>query len=381
MGIIDKMFKGKRKGSVNKLQDYDSYSGYTSYSGYGVGGTTRADSIVHICEHIIISTLNSLDKTITDDNVRKLYAQPTPYSNSYNLLESIVHNVLYNGNCIIWVIRDVYKNPIELRVIDHDKHTHYKSRQGDLLYKIRDAEITRDGDTILADIVVTADDILDLRLMTNDDGVTGKSILSPLYDDISLISRINLKLKTAVRVGASINGMLKYTSGGYQGAYDDIAKKREYYKAETDGFARMLDSGSVAYLEQGAEFTEYKNQLNIGDILNIQKHTISRITSLMQLSPEHVGLELTNSSTEEMNKQLVRAIKTWTAMLNAELESKLGATITYDYSVLDGSKTDSDKYKLDLYSKGVISRAELRSVLGYTADYVDDDAEIIEKES
>ncbi|WP_429971158.1 phage portal protein [Fructilactobacillus sp. Tb1] len=165
-------------------------------------------------------------------------------------------------------------------------------------------------------------DVIHLRLMSNNGGMTGISPLTALASEIDIKNNVNRLTLNALSKSVSAGGVLTLKAGSKMDA--DLRKKR------ANKFINDSQNGIVV-LDELEEFSPLEVKSNVADLLKQVNWTGSQIAKAYGV-PDSVinGTGDQQSSIQMENTIYTKAIARYSDAIVGELNDKLSANITMD---------------------------------------------------
>lgn len=271
----------------------------------------------------------------------------------YNLLKKLVSDVLTRGNGYAFIERDVAGRPVRLRYL-RDVVTEYDLKSDTVSYK---------SPTISSKIIEAANMI---HLFKNSlDGVTGVGVLGNAKRSIDLASSAENSAALYFNNGMNLSGVLTV-----HGKLTD-EQRSDIRSSWNTSFGK--GGSGLAIIESNMDYKPIQSSSSDAQMLETRQYNTLDIARFFGVSPVMLGEVTSSGSTEAMMQQfLAQTLQPYIVMIEEEFSRKLLGSSEKGYEVsLDETaiiRTDKEatgRYFGSLLDRGVLSRNEVRSELGY----------------
>jgi HK97 family phage portal protein len=321
---------------------------------------------VYACVRVLSESIASLpvhvmkrekDGNVITDRVHPIYKliskTPNKIMTSYTWRQSLMANLVLQGNSYYIIKRDNSARPIEL-VYANPEDVQIKYLDGEVFYDIKGY-----------DKPFTAENILHF-LGLGYDGLKGKSVVELHRDTIGLSIAANQFGGSFYGNAATPSGILKHPGKLSKEAADRL--KSSWNNNYGNGPA---NSHRTAILEEGMEFKPISMSPQDADFLNTRKFQISEIARLFRVPP-HMIQDLDRATYSNIEQQsidfVMHTLRPYLVNLEEEMNRKLFRDNEQDSyyikfnvgGLLRGDSEARSKYYREMSSIGVLSINEIR---------------------
>lgn len=333
-----------------------SGSSYTLSSGQMVlgGGYISADralknSDVWTAVNIISSDIARVkfhgDKKKTDT----LLSSPSRVTNRFNFFQSMIAQMLLTGNA--YALRRLDGSGEYLEFVSPSHIQQYLSDDG----QITTYDISFNG-TQEDDLKnVPSDDVIHLRLLSTDGGLTGKSPLTALVDELTLQSGNNKLANSVFNKSANPSAMLKLNTGQKLNSEGREAVRSAFEEANTGA-----NAGRVMVMDGTFDYSQLEVKSDVAKLLTATDWTRSQIAKAFMLPSDMLGSESEHSNADQIRATYNNTIGRYLAPALEELSMKYGENIIADIR----EATDLDGAMLEQRTTNLIKGGAISSVLG-----------------
>lgn len=333
-----------------------SGSSYTVSSGQMAlgGGYISADralknSDVWTAVNIISSDIARVkfhgDKKKTDT----LLSSPSRVTNRFNFFQSMISQMLLTGNA--YALRRLDGSGEYLEFVSPSHIQQYLSDDG----QTTTYDITFNG-TQEDDLKnVPSDDVIHLRLLSTDGGLTGKSPLTALVDELALQSGNNKLANSVFNKSANPSAMLKLNTGQKLNSEGREAVRTAFEEANTGA-----NAGRVMVMDGTFDYSQLEVKSDVAKLLTATDWTRSQIAKAFMLPSDMLGSESEHSNADQIRATYNNTIGRYLAPALEELSMKYGENIIADIR----EATDLDGAMLEQRTTNLIKGGVISSVLG-----------------
>lgn len=365
MGLFDFLRSEKRRN--NYLESL--------FGGFGANNKTAVNrdssltfSAVYSCVRVISESIASLpiqvykveadgDKKIelTHPIFRLLTRNPNAYMTPYTFLDTLMTNLLLEGNAYFYIERDnsarpislIPINPKDVKVIKHD---------GTIYYDVKDHEIG-----------VMKEDMLHFFNLSFD-GCEGVSVLKAQNITIATSISSNDTANSYLGNSSNVGGVIKHPGKLSKEAVERL--KNSWNQSYSGSFM----AGKTAILEEGMTFEQTKINANDYQLIETRRFQVEEIARIFKVPLSLIGhLEkaANYSSIEALSIDFVRFTLTpFMVMIEQELNKKLFRenefgffTIKLDAKgLLRGDSASRSAYYREMVGIGALSINEVRKM-------------------
>jgi HK97 family phage portal protein len=274
------------------------------------------NSDIFSCANLIASDVSSarfILKGLQDDPLLNLVGRhPNQLTNAFTFWQSVVLNLLLNGNsyCGIWRTNDGRPTKLEF-VPNAQTNVLMTDDSQQLFYQF----IFNDG---RSPVVLRSKDVLHFRLLSKDGGVIGLSPLLALASEVKLQNQTDKLLMTTLMQSINPSGRLTVAKGLLdKEAKDNI--RTEFEKANTGvnaGRLLVLDSTMTYDSSSGIDADVLK-------ILSGVDWTRQQIAKVFAVPKDMLDAESEHSNIDQIRGLYATCLTRYTNPVTSELTSKL----------------------------------------------------------
>lgn len=249
-----------------------------------------------------------------------LIDNPSSTSNRHGFWQAMFAQLLLDGNSYAYIWRNQngipqrfeYLRPSQVQVDE-------LADGGGLLYSL-----TFDEPEIGLMSNVSQSDMVHLRLMSKNGGMTGISPLSALQEELNIKNSANDLTRKALGKAIVPNGILKITKGGLLGRDDKVSLSND--------FAAQVDqSNGPAVLDDLTEYTPLEVSTDVTRLLAQTDWTSKQIAKVYGIPDSYLnGQGDQQSSLTMIQGMYANALRRYAGSVEAELNQKLIAKVTVD---------------------------------------------------
>jgi HK97 family phage portal protein len=354
MGLFD-FLRSEKRGDNGKTYLL-SQLGLTGGARTGVRvdeNTALTFSAVYAC---VVMKREANGNVITDrvHPVYKLISKsPNKVMTSYTWRQSLIANLVLQGNSYYIIKRDNSARPVELIYVNPED-VQVKYLEGEVFYDIKNY-----------DQPFTADNILHF-LGLGYDGLKGKSVIELHRDTIGLSIAANQYGGSFYGNAATPSGILKHPGKLSKEAAERL--RNSWNNKYGNG---PSNSHRTAILEEGMEFKPISMSPQDADFLNTRKFQIAEIARLFRVPP-HMIQDLDRATYSNIEQQsidfVMHTLRPYLINLEEEMNRKLFRENEQDSyyikfnvgGLLRGDSEARSKYYREMSSIGVLSINEIR---------------------
>ena len=364
MGLFD-FFRSEKRDNGNTFLRVNSPL-FGSNSGVSVDKNSALSfSAVLACVRVISESIGSMpintykieadgDRILDKAHpVAKLIQRPNKYQTTYNFFSVALTNLLLEGNCYFYIVRDGAARPIELLYLNPDK-VKVIPFEGNLFYEHSDFENP-----------IAQTDILHF-MGVGFDGKKGKSVLKMQQDTIGLSLGANVTAATYFGNSAQVAGVLKTDQTL---TTEQIQRLRNSWNQRYQG---PYNSNKTAILENGLDFKPISISANDKQLLQSRQFQVEEIARIFRVPLSligHLEKSANYNSIEALSTDFVRyTLMPYLVQLEQEMEIKLfrenefeSYEIKFDTKgLLRGDSTARASYYREMTQIGALSINEVR---------------------
>lgn len=168
-------------------------------------------------------------------------------------------------------------------------------------------------------------DVIHIRLMSKNGGMTGMSPLTALSNELEIKDASNKLTMSALNQSVTTNGILKVTKGGLLDAKKRAARSRSFkWQLENS-------DGGPAVIDDLEDYQPLEIKSNVAQLLNQVDWTSKQIAKVYGIPDSYLnGQGDQQSSLKMMGSQYAQALNRFVNPIVSELDKKMNAKITAD---------------------------------------------------
>lgn len=348
----------------------------TSNTGVAVNqNSTLTYSAVFACVRVLCESVASLPiDVIKEDSkgnkvkdkshpVYKLLSKkPNNYMTSFTWRQTLMANLVLNGNSYFKIERDGSARPVALTYIPSEKVT-VKVKADEVFYEVKSSGNANANTN--ESMIIKHEDMLHF-LGLGYDGIKGKSVIETHRDSIGLSIAANKYGGAFYGNAATPSGILSHPGKLSKEAADRL--KNSWNSSYGNG---PMNAHKTAILEEGMNFKPVSLNPQDADFLNTRKFQVTEIARIFRVPPHMIG-DLDRATFTNIEQQgldfLTHTLRPYLVNLEEELERKLfrqNEQETYSImfnanGMLRGDSEARSKYYKDMSSIGVLSINDIR---------------------
>lgn len=358
--------QGTQEAFIEFLAKSDSKQNY-------VGIEAIRNSDIYTGVRIIATDIATSPITLTDDKgkslldndlIHLLNYKPNNTMTAFHFKFALVANMILCGESFAYIKRE-NGMPISLELLKPSEISIY-SNEDRIEYHVNIQRVDKDNKVILSKReVIPHDDILHFKYVTTD-GLRGRSPLSSLQQELSMIDTGNRTMLSSLKRGVTGAGLLKVKRGTLN--YETKQKIRNDW--ERINSTENNESGTII-LDDSMDYTQLEVSTEVLKLVNSNTWQTKQIAKALGLPLDRFGMELINTSSEEANHNYVRAsLAGYFVAFSSELNFKLLSTNNLYFGFNSEAITEPPRAKkqamiVEAVDAGVISIDEARIALGY----------------
>ncbi|WP_273706181.1 phage portal protein [Leuconostoc mesenteroides] len=281
--------------------------------------------------------------------IDKLLGTPSRVTNRFNFFQSMIAQMLLTGNA--YALRRLDGSGEYLEFVSPSHIQQYLSDDG----QVTTYDITFNG-TQEDDLKnVPADDVIHLKLLSTDGGLTGKSPLTALVDELTLQSGNNKLANSVFNKSANPSAMLKLNTGNKLNSEGREAVRTAFEAANTGA-----NAGRVMVMDGTFDYSQLEVKSDVAKLLTATDWTRSQIAKAFMLPSDMLGSESEHSNADQIRATYNNTIGRYLAPALEELSMKYGENIIADIR----EATDLDGAMLEQRTTNLIKGGAISSVLG-----------------
>lgn len=322
-------------------------------SGYISAEQALKNSDVWTAVNIISSDIARVKFHAAKQKVDKTLNNPSRVTNRFNFYQSMIAQMLLTGNA--YAVRRADSGGEYLEFVAPSHIQQYLSDDG----QVTTYDITFNG-TQEDDLKnVPATDVIHLRLLSTDGGLTGKSPLTALVDELTLQSGNNKLANSVFNKSANPSAMLKLTTGQKLNDAGREAVRTAFENANTGA-----NAGRVMVMDGTFDYSQLEVKSDVAKLLTATDWTRSQIAKAFMLPSDMLGSESEHSNADQIRAMYNNTIGRYLAPALEELSMKFGESVIADIreaTDLDGAMLE--QRTINLINSGAISPALALEIL------------------
>ncbi|WP_439818380.1 phage portal protein [Weissella paramesenteroides] len=281
--------------------------------------------------------------------IDKLLGKPSRVTNRFNFFQSMVAQMLLTGNA--YAVRRADSSGEYLEFVSPSHIQQYLTDDG----QITTYDITFNG-TQEDDLKnVPADDVIHLRLLSTDGGLTGKSPLTALAAELTLQEGNNKLANSVFNKSANPSAMLKLTTGQRLNKEGREAVRTAFEDANTGA-----NAGRVMVMDGTFDYSQLEVKSDVAKLLTATDWTRAQIAKAFMLPSDMLGSESEHSNADQIRATYNNTIGRYLSPVLEELSMKYGEHIIADIR----EATDLDGAMLEQRTTNLIKGGAISSALG-----------------
>lgn len=341
------MFFEKRSQSIRGSGYSRSSTSSHMVLGGGYINANRAlrNSDVWTAVNIISSDIARVKFHSDKKSLDKLLQRPSRLANRFNFWQAMIAQMLLDGNA--YALRRVDKTGEFLEFIQPSHIMQYLSDDGQTITYDINFDGTDEPD--LKD--VPADDVVHLKLLSTNGGMSGKSPLTALIAEIQLQEQNNALANAVFTKSAKPSEMLKLKTGQKLNKAGREAVRTAFEEANTGA-----NAGRIMVMDGTFEYSQLEVKSDLAKLLTATDWTRAQIAKAFLLPSDMLGSESEHSNADQIRAMYNNTIGRYLAPVLEELSMKYDNEIIADIreaTDLDGAMIE--KRTVDLLKGGTIS--------------------------
>lgn len=344
----------KPSGANNQKAFDDSLIELISKDGNGTYSKDLLNSLLYAVVRVLVSDLTTNRIESSDKKIEKLINdKPNEDLNGFDFKTSMFSNLLLFGNSYALIDRDEKGNPIALYPLETRNVSVVQARSdaisGKLVYKYAlTGNRTR---------VIKSEDIIHLKMLSTNGGMTGNSPINSLSNLLELFD-------------TNINSVQRYLQDN--GFTNVLTLKNDKVSDKTrqelkNKFMTNNSNSSTIILDNGFSFESIDRSSGIiSESLKVQELIIRRISAVFGISVQKLGIENVHSSESQSNQNYVQStLQYYFDLITNELSFKLEKDIKFNTDKILGlDEKSKSELVTEQYNSGLLTLTEARERLG-----------------
>lgn len=258
---------------------------------------------------------------VDTDRIQALLESPSQTTNGFSFWQSMFAQLLLDGNAYAYRWRNI--NGVDLRweyLRPSQVQPMLLEDGSGLVYNI-----DFDEPTFGSMMNVPQSDLIHIRLMSKNGGMTGTSPLTALATELDIKDASNKLTLKALQQSVTANGVLSITHGGLLDAKKRAARSRQ--------FKRQLDAsnGGPVVIDDLEDYKPLEVKSNVAQLLAQVDWTSKQVAKVYGIPDSYLnGQGDQQSSIQMMGGQYAKALNRYVKPIVSELDRKLNAKVTAD---------------------------------------------------
>lgn len=347
----------KPSGANNAKAFDDALIELVSKDGPGPYAKDLLNPLLYSVVRVLVSDLTTNRIESSNKKIEKLINEkPNEDLNGFDFKTTMFSNLLIFGNSYALIDRDEKGNPIALYPLNTRNvsvvQAHSDAISGKLVYKYAlNGKRTR---------VIKSKDMIHLKMLSTDGGMTGNSPINALSDLLELFD-------------TNINSVQRYLQDN--GFTNVLTLKNDKVSDETrqqlkHKFMANNANSSTIILDNGFSFDSVDRSSGIiSESLKVQELIIRRVSGVFGTSVQKLGIENVHSSESQSNQNYVQStLQYYFDLITNELSFKLEADVKFNTDKILGLDEQSKSALVtEQYNSGLLTLNEARERLGLQA--------------
>ncbi|TSO25298.1 phage portal protein [Lactobacillus sp. LL6] len=296
--------------------------------------------------------------------LQSLIDDPSTTSNGFSFWQAMFAQLLLDGNAYAYRWRNI--NGVDLR------WEYLRPSQVE-------AQLLNDGSGLVYNLNfdepdipykqgVSQADMIHLRLMSKNGGMTGVSPLEALTSELNIKQSSNKLTLNALNKSVEAPGILSITGGGLLDWKKKSARSRQFMKQVSNS------RGGPVVLDDLETYQPLEVKGDVAKLLSQADWTGKQIAKVYGIPDSYLnGQGDQQSNVTQISGQYAKALHRYVKPIVSELNSKLNCSVTYDMrSVVDAMGDEYATAVNNLTSSGVLAKNQARYVL-QRMDFLPDD--------
>lgn len=276
--------------------------------------------------HRVSADVAACDLRTDNIQLKTLYKKPNALINGYGFWETVLINLLLNGNAFVVITRDTTGNPIKL------EHVPLAQVQMEMLDASIDILYMVNYQDERGTVKVNSKDMLHFRVMPfNSQGTLQYSGISPLTSLATELNTQNLANKlTLSTLKNGINPSLWLKSPA--GLLNDEAKEK--IRKDFEGFMSGDNSGRIGVLDQSLEVQTVQINADVAKFLSTVSVSQTQISKAFGIDVSYLDSQKGSqqSNIEQIRSLYVDSLTSYMRPIESELEMKFNCEVSLDIS-------------------------------------------------
>lgn len=257
----------------------------------------------------------------SSERIESLINNPSSTTNGRSFWQSMYAQLLLDGNAYAYRWRNV--NGVDLRweyLRPSQVQPMLLEDGSGLVYNINFDEPTYGTFENVPQV-----DVIHIRLMSKNGGMTGISPLTALTNELEIKDASNKLTMSALNQSVTTNGILKVTKGGLLDAKKRAARSRSFK------WQLEHSDGGPAVIDDLEDYQPLEIKSNVAQLLNQVDWTSKQIAKVYGIPDSYLnGQGDQQSSLKMMGSQYAQALNRFVNPIVSELDKKMNAKITAD---------------------------------------------------
>lgn len=345
------MFFERRSQPIRGSGGTRSSTSSQMFFGGGYLNANRAlrNSDVWTAVNIISSDIARVKFHSDKKSLDKILQRPSRLANRFNFWQSMVAQMLLDGNA--YALRRTDDSGEFLEFVQPSHTIQYLSDDGQTVTYDINFDGTRESDLKN----VPADDVVHLKLLSTNGGMSGKSPLTALMSEIKLQEDNNVLANAIFRKSAKPSEMLKLTTGNKLNKEGREAIRTSFEEANTGA-----NAGRIMVMDGTFEYSQLEVKSDMAKLLTATDWTRAQIAKAFLLPSDMLGSESEHSNADQIRAMYNNTIGRYLMPVLEEISMKFDNEVIADIR----EATDLDGAMLEKRTTDLIKGYAISPVLG-----------------
>lgn len=308
--------------TANSILSDDDVISFTSVNGTSAY-LSAADALKNSDVYAVISQISSdlATTTFTTDSsrIQSMINNPAMTTNGHAFWQAMAAQMLLSGEAFAYRWRNV--NGVDLRweYLRPSQVSPFLLEDGSgLIYNV-----TFDEPSIGVVQAIPQSDMIHIRLLSQNGGMTGISPLSALSNELSIKDSSNKLTMNALNQSINAPGILKVNKGGLLNAEQKAKRSREFMRQQSKS------SGGPIVIDDLEDYTSLEIKSDVASLLAQTDWTSKQIAKVYGMPDSLIGGQGDQQSSVAMMQGLyTNSLNRYAQAIVGELDNKLNSKIT-----------------------------------------------------
>jgi len=308
--------------TANSILSDDAVFNFTTLNGqssYISASKALQNSDVYSVVSQISSDLATTTYTTDSSRVQSMINNPSVTTNGHAFWQAMAAQMLLSGEAFAYRWRNV--NGVDLRweYLRPSQVSPFLLEDGSgLIYNV-----TFDEPNIGVVQAIPQSDMIHIRLLSQNGGMTGISPLTALNSELSVKDASNRLTMNALNQSINAPGILKVNKGGLLNAEQKAKRSREFMRQQSKS------SGGPIVIDDLEDYTTLEIKSDVASLLSQTDWTSKQIAKVYGLPDSYLGGQGDQqSSIEMMQGMYTNTLNRYAQAIIGELDNKMNSTVT-----------------------------------------------------